>query len=508
MLRPLWLALALALTGAGSAAAQSGWTLTWNDEFDGPSLDQTKWGYNLGAGGWGNQELEYYTNRPENVYVDGGMLVIKAIQEPYLGAQYTSGRILTKNKFSQAYGRFEARIKIPYGQGLWPAFWMMGSNSDTVGWPTCGEIDIMENIGKEPNIVHGTMHGPGYSGANGIGAVYSLPASQRFADDFHVFAIEWEPGVVRWYVDDQLYKTTTSSNIPAGTSWVFDHPFYVLLNVAVGGLWPGNPDATTQFPQVMRVDYVRVYQRATSAVPTVDPGGITNSASFLAGFAPGSWMTIWGRNLANTTRDWRADDILNGILPTQLDGVSVTVNGKPAYIAFVGSTQINAQAPDVGEGPVMVAVVNNGQRSELYAGQAEVYSPALFLWQNQYAVATDPDFNRIGKPGLYPGVIFTPAKPGHIIVLWGTGLGPTSPPVPSGQLVPPEPLFRLASDPSIWIGGVAAPYLSGSAVMTPTNAGVYQLALTVPDLADGDYPVVVEVAGHRTPDNAWLTIAR
>jgi beta-glucanase (GH16 family) len=222
---------------AASAAAQSGWTLTWSDEFDGASLDQTKWGYDLGASGWGNSEWEYYTNRTDNVYLEGGKLVIKAIKESYLGSQYTSGRILTRDKFSQAYGRFEARIKIPYGQGMWPAFWMMGSNSGTVGWPTCGELDIMENIGKEPNIVHGTMHGPGYSGGNGIGAPYSLPVGQRFADDFHLYAIEWEPDVVRWYVDDQLYKTVTRANIPAGTNWVFDHPFYVIMNVAVGGGW-------------------------------------------------------------------------------------------------------------------------------------------------------------------------------------------------------------------------------------------------------------------------------
>jgi len=507
MLTRLWLALALALAGVGCAAAQSGWTLAWSDEFDGASLDTSKWGYDLGASGWGNYELEYYTSRPENVYLEGGKLVIKAIQESYQGAQYTSGRILTKNKFSQAYGRFEARIKIPFGQGMWPAFWMMGSDSDTVGWPACGEIDIMENIGKEPNIVHGTMHGPGYS-VNGIGAAYSLPAGQRFADDFHVYAIEWEPGVVRWYVDDQLYQTLTRASIPPGTNWVVDHPFYVLLNVAVGGGWPGNPDASTQFPQQMVVDYVRVYQRATTAVPTVDPGGVTNSASFRAGFAPGSWVTIWGQNLANTTRDWRADDIVNSNLPTQLDGVSVTINGQPAYIAWIGPTQINAQAPEVGEGPVMVAVVNNGQRSELYAAQGQTYSPALFLWQNQYAVATDPDYNRIGRPGLYPGVTFTPAKPGQIIVLWGTGFGPTNPPVPAGQLVPLDPLARFANEPAVLIGGVAATYLPGSAVMTPTDAGMYQFAVTVPDLADGDCPVVVDINGHRTPDNAWLTIAR
>jgi uncharacterized protein (TIGR03437 family) len=501
------LSLVVVLLGLGSAAAQTGWTLSWSDEFEGATLDTTKWNYDIGGNGWGNQEMEYYTSRTDNVYLEGGKLVIKAIRESYQGSQYTSGRILTKGKFAQAYGRIAARIKIPFGQGIWPAFWMLGSNIDSAGWPGCGEIDIMENIGREPGIVHGTMHGPGYSGGNGIGAPYSLPAGQRFADDFHLYAIEWEPDVIRWYVDDQLYKTTRRSDIPAGTNWVFDHEFFVLLNVAVGGGWPGNPDNTTQFPQQMTVDYVRVYRRAQAAVPVVDAGGVTNSASYQAGFAPGSWMTMWGTNLANTARGWTADDIVNGALPTQLDGVSATVNGKPAYISFVGASQINAQAPDVGEGPVMVAVENNGQRSELFAAQAQTYSPALFLWQNRYAVATDPNFNRIGKPGLYPGTTFTPAQPGWTVVFWGTGFGPTNSTVPAGQLVPQAPLARLSSAPVVTIGGVQATYLADSAVMTPTNAGVYQLAVIVPDLADGDYPVTVDIAGHRTPDNAWLTIA-
>jgi beta-glucanase (GH16 family) len=253
------------------AQAQT-WTLVWSDEFNGPAgagVDTGKWTAETGGGGWGNQELEYYTNTTQNASLDGaGNLVIKAIKETlprkyrcwYGQCQYTSARLITKNKFSQAYGRFEARLKIPYGQGLWPAFWMLGSNIDTVNWPNCGEIDIMENIGKEPSIVHGTIHGPGYSGANGIGAAYTLSGGQRFADGFHVFAVEWQPNVIRWYVDGILYQTRTPSDLPAGTNWVFDHSFFMILNVAVGGGWPGNPDATTIFPQTMLVDYVRVYQ--------------------------------------------------------------------------------------------------------------------------------------------------------------------------------------------------------------------------------------------------------
>jgi beta-glucanase (GH16 family) len=147
---------------------------------------------------------------------------------------------------------------------MWPAFWMLGNNVATVDWPNCGEIDIMENIGKEPDKVHGSMHGPGYSGGNGLGGFYTLP-SGKFADDFHIFAVEWEPRAVRFYVDNNLYQTRTPTDLPAVKKWVFDHPFFILLNVAVGGDWPGSPDRTTVFPQQMLVDYVKVYARKQRA---------------------------------------------------------------------------------------------------------------------------------------------------------------------------------------------------------------------------------------------------
>jgi beta-glucanase (GH16 family) len=142
---------------------------------------------------------------------------------------------------------------------------MMGDDVDKIRWPDCGEIDIMENIGKEPGMVHGTIHGPGYSGDRGITAPYSLPEGQRFADEFHIFAVEWEPKAIRFYVDDHLYTTRTPADLPAGTKWVYDHPFFMLLNIAVGGNWPGSPDATSMYPQVMLVDYVRVYRRSSPA---------------------------------------------------------------------------------------------------------------------------------------------------------------------------------------------------------------------------------------------------
>jgi beta-glucanase (GH16 family) len=267
-----------AAQAAAPQPAAAAWKLVWSDEFNGPNgsaVDRSKWVTETGGGGWGNDELEYYTNRLDNAYQQDGNLVIKVLQEKYIGPgdttrNYTSARLKTLGKFSQTYGRFEARIKIPRGQGIWPAFWMLGDDIDKPGWPTCGEIDIMENVGKEPGLVHGTIHGPGYSGDHGIGAPYALPVDQRFSDDFHIFGVEWEPNAIRFYVDDQLYTTRTPADLPKGAKWVYDHPFHMLLNVAVGGGWPGSPDASTVFPQTMLVDYVRVYAHASPS-PSAAP---------------------------------------------------------------------------------------------------------------------------------------------------------------------------------------------------------------------------------------------
>ena len=259
--------------GQSQTVTSSGnpWTLVWSDEFsgsNGSSPDSSKWTLETGGNGWGNNELEYYTSRLQNAQIQNGSLVITAIKENYTGADgvtrnYTSARMKTSGKFEQQYGRFEARIKIPYGQGMWPAFWMLGNVIGTVRWPTCGEIDIMENIGKEPAMVHGTIHGPGYSGGAGIGSPFSLTKG-RFTDDYHLYAVEWEPKVIRFYLDSNLYATRTPADLPQGTKWVYDHPFFMILNLAVGGDWPGTPDNTTAFPQTMLVDYVRVYKKSAS----------------------------------------------------------------------------------------------------------------------------------------------------------------------------------------------------------------------------------------------------
>jgi beta-glucanase (GH16 family) len=250
---------------SGEPADRPGWELVWSDEFEGASgtpVDSESWNLVNRGDGFGNNELQYYTNRTENAVLDGeGSLVITANEEEHGERSYTSARLESIGKVELTYGRVEGRLKIPFGQGIWPAFWMLGADIGSVGWPGCGEIDIMENVGHEPTVVHGTLHGPGYSGGNPLGASYSLPGNPRFADDFHVFAVEWEEDVVRWYVDDELYKTRTPADVPDGARWVYDHPFYVILNVAVGGNWPGAPDSTTTFPQTMLVDYVRIYGR-------------------------------------------------------------------------------------------------------------------------------------------------------------------------------------------------------------------------------------------------------
>ncbi|MEP6664701.1 MAG: family 16 glycosylhydrolase, partial [Verrucomicrobiota bacterium] len=274
------------------AQTDTGWALVWSDEFtqtDGTSPDSSKWTFDIGAGGWGNNELEYYTSRTNNAHVENGQLVIEARKENYLGSAYTSARLKTLGKKSWTYARIEARIKIPRGQGIWPAFWTLGANIDSLGWPACGEIDIMENIGREPTQNHGTAHGPGYSGG-GIGAACALPGNPTLADDFHLYAIEWTTNRIQWFVDGWPYFSMNLASLPPGGTWAFAQPQFLLLNVAVGGNWPGNPDGTTTFPQRMLVDYVRVY--APTNLPLCNPSLLNNSGFESGGFA--NWTPYGG----------------------------------------------------------------------------------------------------------------------------------------------------------------------------------------------------------------------
>jgi len=250
----------------GTDNPDSVYILVWSDEFDSDVIDPNKWEYEVNADGGGNNELQYYTDRSLNSWIEDTVLVIRALKENYTGPggarKYTSARMRTKNKGDWKYGKFEIRAKLPYGKGLWPAIWLLPTDWVYGGWAASGEIDIMELIGSDPAKVYGTLHYGGTYPANvHTGASYAL-SEGTFASDYHIFTLEWEPTQMRWYVDGLLYQTQTEwytegYNYPAP----FDQRFYLIMNVAVGGNWPGNPDETTLFPQRMEVDYVRVYQK-------------------------------------------------------------------------------------------------------------------------------------------------------------------------------------------------------------------------------------------------------
>lgn len=243
------------------------WVLVWSDEFNTPTPDNrpdpSKWTYEIGASGYGNEEKQNYTDRVENACYaveDGeGCLKITALKDNYQGVAYSSARLKTEGRFSATYGRFEARMKLPFGPGMWPAFWLLGANYPTATWPKCGEIDIMENKGFQPNIVSSAVHCPNHSGGNPFSSTFGY-RDQRFDTGFHIFAAEWDKTSIRFYVDNQLYHVVSMSDM-AREDWVFDHPFFIILNLAVGGTFGGDPTADTVFPQSLYVDYVRVYQR-------------------------------------------------------------------------------------------------------------------------------------------------------------------------------------------------------------------------------------------------------
>ncbi|WP_455771784.1 family 16 glycosylhydrolase [Streptomyces niveus] len=280
------------------AASTAPMAVTFDENFDGPAgsaVNGGRWQIETGDN-VNNHERQYYTAGNNNAALDGqGNLVITARKDNpgnyqcwYGRCEYTSARLNTAGKFTAQYGRVEARMKIPRGQGMWPAFWMLGNDMGQVGWPNSGEIDIMENVGFEPGTVHGTLHGPGYSGSGGIGAGYSLPGGQAFADAFHTFAIDWSPNSIRWSVDGNVFQTRTPADL-GGRQWVFNKPFFLILNLAVGGYWPGDPNGSTPFPSTLTVDYVRV---------TTDGGGGTGGSITGVG---GKCLDVAGANPANGT---------------------------------------------------------------------------------------------------------------------------------------------------------------------------------------------------------------
>ncbi|MEU3825675.1 family 16 glycosylhydrolase [Streptomyces sp. NPDC029080] len=283
---------ARAQTAAPAAAAVT----TFSDTFDGAAgsaVDGSKWTLETGDN-VNNHERQYYTSGTKNAALDGqGHLVITARKENpagyqcwYGSCQYTSARLNTAGKFNAQYGHVEARMKIPRGQGMWPAFWMLGT---PVNWPDSGEIDVMENVGFEPSTVHGTIHGPGYSGSGGIGAGYSLPNGQAFADAFHTFAVDWAPDSITWSVDGNVYQRRTPADL-GGKTWVFNKPFFLILNLAVGGYWPGDPDGSTQFPQTLVVDSVSVTTSDSAA--GVPIRGLAGKCVDVAGANPANGTAV------------------------------------------------------------------------------------------------------------------------------------------------------------------------------------------------------------------------
>lgn len=304
----------LPLANANKAEAAANWNLVWSDEFNGSSLSTSNWTAEIGTGssGWGNNELQYYTNRNENLSVSGGNLVITARKESYGGMNYTSARIKTQNHYSFTYGKVEARIKLPSGQGLWPAFWMLGSNITSVGWPKCGEIDIMERVNNN-SYVNGTVHWD----SNGQADYGQVSGSLDFSQ-YHTYSIEWDSSYIRWYVDGALFNEFYIQNNTGGTE-EFQKPFFILLNLAVGGNWPGSPNNSTPFPSKMLVDYVRVY-KGQSPSNSIVSGGIYTLAAKCSGkvldvtdasVSDGAKMRQW-TNYSAANQRFGIDDMGNG----------------------------------------------------------------------------------------------------------------------------------------------------------------------------------------------------
>jgi uncharacterized protein (TIGR03437 family) len=465
--------LAAASAPAQPAPPQTSWQLVWSDEFNGPAgsqPDPTYWTYDLGTDCCGNNELETYTSAAENAHMDGlGHLDIH-VENPS-PAVYTSARMKTEGLFSVAYGRIESRIKVPFGQGMWPAFWMLGNNITTVSWPACGEIDIMENIGRTPSIAYGSLHGP-----NGYNATeqYQLPNGQ-LSDDFHVFAIEWSPQQITFYVDGNLYETDLASD--AGSGWVFNvanNPFFIILNVAVGGDWPGSPDATTQFPQDMLVDYVRVYQAVATAGPAINAGGIVDAASFGPALTPGSLASIFGTGLA-TADNQATFDYTAGAFSENISGVQVFVNGAASPLIYLSPDQLNFAVPwsSLVGTPLNVEVMLNGVLSNAVPITLTSAAPSVFgfvsavpgpIYQVPVAYLTCTGDAPYPQPGTY-------------CALWGNGFGPTNPPLTDGTPAAASPLPWTANPCALTIGGVAIqPQYCGAA----PGEVIYQLNFQYP----------------------------
>ena len=363
--------------------------------------------------------------------------MIRAIRDS--SGNYTSARLQTgspgasthTSDLSWQYGRIVARIKLPFGQGVWPAFWMLGENFGAVGWPACGELDVMENFGTFNNNVstnNGTAHGPGYSGGSGIGKSYTLPFGEKVADDYHMYAIEWSQDSIEWFVDGASYHKITPSSLPTGRQWVFNNPFFILLNLAIGGpaTFLGKPDPNAPFPsQDMLVDYVRVYQAAavSASTPVITPGRVVNAASYLGALAPGALASLYGSNLAD------AEHVIAGVaaFPMSLAGVSVSVDGVNAPLIYLSPTQVNFQIPwgTIAGPAVEVKVTRDGADSNVEPITiAATAAPSMFLSEFNNGVAW--------VTGAGCATTECAVQPGVSYQLWGNGFGPKNGPSQDG----------------------------------------------------------------------------
>lgn len=430
--------LILACAVPGRAA----WKLVWSDEFNGAVNavpDRSKWTYDLGNNnGWGNHELERYTDRPENAHMDGeGNLVIRVESS---SAGYTSARLKTQGLFSTQYGRIETRAKLPSGSGLWPAFWMLGADISTVGWPQCGEIDIMEARGSEPDTNHGSVHGPGYSGGGARSAVYRLPAGS-FQSGFHRFAIEWSAGEIAFSVDGSTYSRVSRASLPQAARWVFDHPFFLILNVAVGGDFAGPLGADTVFPQEMLVDYVRVYQSTDDPGPMVYDAGVVDAVSWGPTLAAGGVASLFGAGLgAAAVVD--TFDTTTGEFRRAVRGSSVLVNGVAAPLTYMSPKQINFQVPWATPSgvPVNVEVMRDGLLGNARAVLVAAAAPAVF---------------HAGGAALL-SCVGSPPGGDSVCTLWGNGFGPTVPAPRDGVPFGISSLSETAGLCKLVVGGVEA----------------------------------------------------
>ena len=484
--------LAAASAPAQPAPPQTSWQLVWSDEFNGPAgsqPDPKNWNYDLGGGGWGNGEAETYTNSPNNVFQDGqGNLVIRAIRDS--NSNFTSARLQTgapgastqTADRSWQYGRIEARIKLPFGLGVWPAFWMLGENIGSVSWPACGEVDIMENFGtffNNASINNGTAHGPVATGSAsdyGAGGQYTLPPGETVSDDYHVYAIQWSENSVAFYVDGSLYYTATPAVVPAG-QWVFNAPFFILLNLAIGGpsTFLGTPDPNAPFAnQDMLVDYVRVYQAVATAGPAINAGGIVDAASFGPALTPGSLASIFGTGLATADNE-ATFDYTAGAFSENISGVQVFVNGAASPLSHLSPDQLNFAVPwdSLVGTPLNVEVMLNGVLSNAVPITLTSAAPSVFgfvsavpgpIYQVPVAYLTCTGDAPYPQPGTY-------------CALWGNGFGPTNPPLTDGTPAAASPLPWTANPCALTIGGVAIqPQYCGAA----PGEVIYQLNFQYP----------------------------